>query len=364
MAPGPSPGFDPSFGLVDATRRMIRLCGRLSDGHAHDTAIAQTPADTIWRDGKITLSRYRPLVDTPRLGPVLAFQGLIGRQTMLDLEPGRSLVRRLLAAGVDLYALDWGSPTRADRCRDMADCAVDTLADALDAMLYASGAARGVLFGVCQGGTFAACHAALEPERVKGLALAVAPIDFHADRASATPGQLNHWLRRIPDGLIERLIAQDGNVSGTLTAHALNALAPGRWATRYTADLAEIAEDPAALQTFLRMERWLADRPDQPGALARTWLVELYRENRLVEGRFLLDGRRVDLGAIACPVLNVYARDDHIVPPPCSTALSQHLRNVAYRAVEVPTGHIGVFVSKRAQPIVAPAMVAWLQHVG
>jgi polyhydroxyalkanoate synthase len=79
-----------------------------------------------------------------------------------------------------------------------------------------------------------------------------------------------------------------------------------------------------------------------------------------VEGRFEVGGRRIDLGRIACPVLNIHAAEDHIIPPPCSTALGKHLRNVAYREVEVPTGHIGVFVSRAAQQVVPPAVVEWL----
>jgi polyhydroxyalkanoate synthase len=112
------------------------------------------------------------------------------------------------------------------------------------------------------------------------------------------------------------------------------------------------------------MEKWLADRPDHPGAAAKEWLIGLYAENRLVRGTFELDGRPVRLGAITCPVLNIYGAQDHIIPPPCSRALGRHLRNVAYREVEVPTGHIGVFVSRRAQAIVPPAMVEWLGGLG
>ncbi|MEM6972635.1 MAG: alpha/beta fold hydrolase [Pseudomonadota bacterium] len=357
--------------LIEATRRMVRATGgfaRLPPGR-RAPPIAESPADRIWSSGKITLSRYRPIAGVDetdpgvrRLGPVVIVHGLIGRQTMLDLEPQRSLVRRLLKAGSDVWVVDWGSPTRADRWRDTTDYAAHALDDVLRTVA-AHVARRPVLFGVCQGGVFAACHAALNPDRLAGLALAVAPIDFHADQEAPEAGRglLNHWLRSLPDDLLERLIEDRGLVSGDLTAAVFNGLAPARWMARYTADLAEIADDPAALDTFLRMERWLSDRPDQPGALAREWLIGLYRENRLVKGLFEVDGERVDLGRIACPVLNIHARDDHIVPPPCTTALKRNLRNVAYTEVEVPTGHIGAFVSKRAQGIVAPAMVDWME---
>ncbi|MEM9782848.1 MAG: alpha/beta fold hydrolase [Pseudomonadota bacterium] len=357
--------------LLEATRRMVRAAGGLSRLPPGRQAppIAESPADQVWRAGKATLSRYRPTggldqgdAGMRRLGPVVIVHGLIGRQTMLDLEPKRSLVRRLLLAGTDVWVIDWGCPTRADRWCDTTDYAAHAIGDALEA-IAAYTPRRPVLFGVCQGGVFAACHAALNPDRLSGLALAVTPIDFHADIEAPAigRGQLNHWLRALPEGLLDALIADRGNIPGELTAAVFHGLAPGRWMARYTADLAEIADDPEALDTFLRMERWLADRPDQPGALAREWMIGLYRENRLVRGLFEVDGARVDLGRIACPVINIYARDDHIVPPPCSTALKRNLRNVAYTELEVPTGHVGAFVSKRAQGIVAPAMVDWLE---
>jgi len=39
----------------------------------------------------------------------------VGRYTMADLQEDRSLVRNLLNLGVDLYVVDWGNPSRADR---------------------------------------------------------------------------------------------------------------------------------------------------------------------------------------------------------------------------------------------------------
>ncbi|MEL6197317.1 MAG: alpha/beta fold hydrolase [Pseudomonadota bacterium] len=354
---------DPSFGLIEATRRMVRLSGHLAARRRREIRIAETPKEVIWRDGKISLARYTPLVE-PVLGPLVIVHGLVGRQSMTDLEPRRSLVRRLLEQGVDLYAVDWGSPTRADRYRDMADYADFSLQDVLDAVEAQSGAGGAALLGLCQGGVFAACHAALHPARLKGVALAVTPIDFHADQAAPSPakGHLNLWIRSLPDELIDAFIEDSGNVPGRVTSLVFNGLAPARWVAKYTADLAEIASDPDALDTFLRMEKWLADRPDQPGALAREWLIGLYRENRLVEGRLSLAGRRVDLGAITCPVLNIYAEHDHIVPPVCTRALKHHLRNAAYRELAVPAGHIGVFVSRKAQGIVPPGIVDWLRQ--
>ena len=348
-------------------RRVTALASRLAATRGGATVeIATTPKDEVWRDGRISLHRYRPLAADVRLGPMLILHGLIGRQSMTDLEPDRSLVRRLLEAGVDLFVLDWGSATRADRCADFTDFAEYHLGDAIAALRRASGAGRVVLFGICQGGVFAAIHAARHPEAVKGRALAVTPIDFHADLADPHPGRglLNRWVRSLPAELMSDLVDDRGNLSGQLTGALFQQLAPARTLAKYTSGLLAMAEDAEELDTFLRMEKWLADRPDHPGAAAKQWLIGLYLENQLVKGNFMVAEQPVDLAAIACPVLNIYGRADHIIPPPCSRALGRILEGRDYRELAVPTGHVGVFVSTRARDMVAPAVVRWLEGIG
>ena len=48
------------------------------------------------------------------------------------------------------------------------------------------------LLGICQGGTFSLCYAALHPERVANLVTMVTPVDFH------TPDNLlTRWIRHV-----------------------------------------------------------------------------------------------------------------------------------------------------------------------
>ncbi len=52
-----------------------------------------------------------------------------------------------------------------------------------------------------------------------------------------------------------------------------------------------------------------------PGEFFRQWVTDFYQENRLARGTLRLDGKRVDVGGITCPLLVVGARDDNIAPP-------------------------------------------------
>ncbi len=346
---------------ADLLRRGARLGAAMARAREDGVRIATTPKREIWRDGKISLHRYAARVP-PALGPIVIVHGLFGRQTIADLEPERSLVRRLLAAGVDLWVLDWGSPTRADRWLETEDYAVHWLGAAIEAIRAETGAAGAAIFGICQGGVFALAHAALFPERVSGLALAVTPVDFHADAADPDPtrGVINVWMRALDEATLEAVIAEHGCIPGALSGAMFQSLLPTRGLGRFGPDLLGIADDPDALETYLRMEAWLADRPDLPGGVARAWVRDLYGRNALVEGSFRLGGRAVRLEDIRCPILNIVAAQDHIVPPPCSTALAGRTASRDYRLLDVPTGHIGVFVSEKAREIVAPAIVDWL----
>jgi polyhydroxyalkanoate synthase subunit PhaC len=50
-----------------------------------------------------------------KAAPLLVVYALINRKTMLDLQPGRSVVETFLNNGLDLYMIEWGYPTRKDR---------------------------------------------------------------------------------------------------------------------------------------------------------------------------------------------------------------------------------------------------------
>ena len=88
---------------------------RLSAITDEQVQIATTPKDEVFRRDKVTLYRYRPLAKRKVATPVLIVYSLIGRYTMTDLQEDRSLIRNLLKQGLDVWVIDWGNASRADR---------------------------------------------------------------------------------------------------------------------------------------------------------------------------------------------------------------------------------------------------------
>ena len=329
-----------------------------------EVRVGTTPKREVFAIDKVRLFRYEPLTDKrASAAPVLVAYGMVGRYTMADLQPDRSLIRNLLLQGLEVYVVDWGNPTRADRWLSFEDYVEDYLGGCVQHILRAHGLQNVNLLGICEGGTLAMCYAALHPQQVRSLIVTITPVDFHADQTEDRPdrGFINLWTRSMTEHDIERVIDSYGYVPGKFMGLVFSMITPAKTLTKYNVDLLDVFEDEAKLRNFLRMEQWLADRPHHPGEAGREFFVSLYRRNDLAEGRFTIGGRAVKLSALTMPVLNIYALEDHIIPPPCSRALGALVGTKDYSELALPGGHVGVFVSGKSQGIVGAHVVKWLE---
>lgn len=349
--------------MMEAGVRAVKSSDMLGQINDEDVQIAQTPSKVVFQVDKVTLSRYEPLAKkTLNAPPVLISYGMFGRQTMIDLQEDRSLVRNLLEAGLDVYVLDWGNPTRADQFINLDDMIDGQLRECVEYLVDASGGPI-TMFGICEGGTFAASLAALEPQLFAGLSLTITPIDFVGDPDNFWRGEgfLNRWVGNMSSEDIDAMVDTYGNLPGEMSGAMFSSLTTMNSMTKYSMGLQRLQGDRDATLNFLRMEKWIADRPDHPGAAAKDWFNKMYRENQLVKGEFEVMGRKVDLSKIECPVLNIYALQDHIVPVSCSKPLGNFLPKEKYREIGFPGGHVGVFVSRKAQGVVAGGFVDWVK---
>lgn len=349
--------------LSAANEKVSRGLKKLAELDEEQLAIATVPREEVWAEDMVRLYHCRPAVARPHPVPILIAYALVGRFQMIDLEAERSLVRKLLANGFDVYFIDWGLPGRAQRWLSIDDYVSGYLDRCVDAVRDHAGVERVNLMGICQGGVFSTCYAALFPHKVRNLALTVTPLDFHGDRKAPQPGAgyMNGWARAMTAQDVDDFVDVHGSAPGALVGFAFLMMNPVSNLTKYTTDLIDVLDDDAKLLGFLRMERWIADRPDHPGEVLRQWLKDLYQDNKLIRNELKLGGRTVDLRRITMPVLNIYATGDTIVPVSCSRDVGAHFGTRDYTEVPVPGGHIGTFVGGKAQKILAPTLAEWFR---
>jgi polyhydroxyalkanoate synthase len=53
------------------------------------------------------------------------------------------------------------------------------------------------------------------------------------------------------------------------------------------------------------MEKWIFDSPDQAGEAYRQFMKDFYQGNKLIQGQVEIGHKRVDLGNIRIPILNM-----------------------------------------------------------
>jgi len=325
------------------------VLGRLAA--AKDCAPGCSLKTLEWQSGKLRLYRYVPLAPPCGAAPLLIVYALVNRPYMMDLQEDRSLIRALLNAGLDVYLIDWGYPDGADRFTTLSDYIDRLLAGCVDHVVAAHRLHALNLLGVCQGGVLSLCFAALHPGKIRNLITMVTPVDFH------TPSDLlSKWASKID---VAAWVGE-GNVAGDALNQLFLALSPFRLGQKKYMDLLLGNPDPVQVENFMRVERWIFDSPDQAGTAFQQFVKWFYQENRLARNQLEIDGRKVDLRRLTLPLLNLIGRKDHLVPRDASMALQQLVGSKDYTALEFDLGHIGMYISARAQREVPAAIADWL----
>lgn len=342
-----------------AMRELLDFSQKFAQGvpalqAASGVEVGCSEKEAVFRDDKITLYRYKPIAKPAGVTPLLISYALVNRPYMMDLQQDRSLIRRLLEQGLDIYLIDWGYPDGADRFLDLDDYINGFLHRCLQHVLDEHRLKATNVLGVCQGGTFSLCYAALHPERIKNLVTMVTPVDFK------TPENLlSKWAQDLD---VDAMVDSGGNVSGEMLNVAYVSLMPFRLMQQKYVSLVDILKDPKQVENFMRMEKWIFDSPDQAGDAFRQFTKWFFQENRLIKGTVELGGRRVDLKQITQPVLNVFGKQDHLVPPSASIPLERYIGSKDYTAFEMDVGHIGMYVSGKSQKQLPETIATWLKQ--
>lgn len=315
--------------------------------------IATSPKTAVYHEDKLTLYRYDRETEPTFKTPVLIVYALVNTYKMLDLQPDRSYIKNLLDAGMDVYLIDWGFPSGTDRYLTMDDYVNGYINNCVDLIRKKHRVESINIMSICQGGTLSVIYASLYPGKVKNLVTHVTPIDF-----STNDGLLFRWSKDMDFDLLV-----DGNrglVPGSFLNEGFDMLKPMMKVQKQQA-LTNSLDDKDKLLNFLRMEKWIAESPDQAGECFRQFMKDLYQQNKLVKGELEIGGKKVNLKNLTSPLLNIFATEDHLVPPAATKPLNDLVGSKDKELYSFKGGHIGVFVGSKSQKELAPAVEAWLK---
>lgn len=325
-----------------------------------DVDVGQTPSEVVYTENKLELLHYLPeeagiaVDEADRCDvPILVVYALVNRPYILDLQPERSVVRRLLEAGHDVYLIDWNEPSNLDQFLTLGDYVNRYIDNCVDVVRERSGADSVNVLGYCMGGTMSAMYAALHPEKVRTLGLMAAGLCF-----DDTGGVLETWGgEAFYDP--ESVTSATGNMPAEMLEVGFALMDPiDNYVSKYVR-LYDNLEDEDFVENFARMERWLDEGIDVAGETYNQFLTDIYQENKLYRNELELDGRHVDIDNITMPVLQVVGEYDHLIPAATSKPFNDVVASDDVTTIEYPTGHVGLSVSGSSHEDVWPQVADW-----
>lgn len=324
---------------------------------AQDEPTPVTPYEVVYEGGKVRLRYYRA-VGQPQATPLLIVFPLIKRPYVLDLMPGRSVLQYLTRQGFDVYLTDWVPPTRADSWHGFDGYVNGDLANAVRAIQIREQVEQVSLLGYCFGGLLATMYTALHPQAVKNLLTMTLPLDMSAQELPFFQ-LLNQVLR--PE-TIDMLLAIHGNCPAWLINTVFSSMGPARNLLDKHLDLYRNLDREGYAEMFDLFEKWMNADVPMAGQVCREVTKGLFQENLLVQNRFPVGSRTVDLKDITCSVLNIIGEQDDVVHPQSSLPFVDSVGSVDAQNLLVPTGHMGVVVSGVAYKRLWPQVSAWLRE--
>ncbi|MCZ7393480.1 MAG: alpha/beta fold hydrolase [Candidatus Methanoperedens sp.] len=316
------------------------------------TAVGKTPCEIVDEDSRFNfkLLRYGKEKDSKRT--LLLVPHIINRPYILDLNDDISVIRKFCEHGFSVYMLDWGYPTMKQRKISFSDY-VDYLDRAVDFICQERGVKRISVLGYCTGGIISLMYASLHPEKMEKLILLATPVDFS-----------NWYDPRILWGKVfdvRSTVSLFGNVPGELI------LLFGRNLFMYYFPFfsmsAEFNKEFLTYESWrdaLRINRWFIDTPMIPGSTYIQFIEDCYQRNLLINNKMRIDSQIVDLRKIHCPLLNILAKYDHIVPLAAGKALKDVYPEKSYEEIVFPSSHIGLSVSREAHLNLWPKVCEWV----
>jgi polyhydroxyalkanoate synthase len=323
---------------------------------ARDVKVGTTPSEIVYEEDSLRLLRYRRETPAVYAEPILICYALVNRPYIVDLQADRSVVKQFLARGFDVYLIDWGVPSAADRSMTLQEYVDGLMKNCAQVVLKRHTTPSLHLVGYCMGGTMSTIFTARNPDLVKSLTIMAAPIDFGAGKDESL---VTFWAN--PDYFdVDALVDAFGNVPATFLQASFQMMKPVQnYYSKYVTFFDKM-DDDKFIENYFAMEKWTNDNIPVSGETFREFVKKLYQRNELIKGEFKLGDELVELKKITCPLQILMASADHLVPPSQSEPLKDKVGSKDIKCRTLDAGHIGLSVSSKAHKTFWPEVTQWL----
>ncbi|TNF86864.1 MAG: hypothetical protein EP301_07895, partial [Gammaproteobacteria bacterium] len=269
--------------------------------------VAASEGAVVFRNELFELIQYKPLTETVSKVPLLYVFSQVNRFYLGDLTPDRSLFKRLLEAGVPVFAISWRNPTR-----EHSDWNIDTYADGvIDAIRVIQQINRRKkvhLMGLCAGGLVAAAAAGVMKARgdqwVETLSLFVNVLDSRPGESEFGLFTTERSVEAQKAAVRARGIFTERNVFEMFAMLRIEENVMSFFRSNYL-----LGEEPLKHPLLF----WSMDYTRVPAEMQCDF-IDLGQKNKLAKKEQRVLGKRVDLSQIDYPVYVMAGTTDHITP--------------------------------------------------
>ncbi|MGB3625904.1 MAG: class I poly(R)-hydroxyalkanoic acid synthase [Henriciella sp.] len=302
-------------GLRNARKDIERGRGRLSISQTDETPfevgvnVATAPGKVVYRNKLIELLQFEPTTKKVHQRPLLIFPPWINKYYIMDLREENSLIRWLVGQGLTVFVVSWRSADEVTRDYTWDDYIEQGVMAATHEVLAKTGSDDLNAVGYCIGGSLLtgalAYMAKKDDKRIQSATFFASQSDF------TDAGDLMVFTDEASRASIDQVItSNDGIMPGEMMGETFNWLRPVDLVWRYVVDNYMLGKKPRPFDLLY----WNADQTNIPGETHRTYLNDLYGDNKLSKGQFEVLGEQISMGDIKIPVTVQASREDHICP--------------------------------------------------
>jgi polyhydroxyalkanoate synthase len=335
--------------LISGMQNLIQDMQRGQITHTDPTAfklgenIAATKGKVVHQTPLYQLIQYDPTTEDVLETPLVIFPPWINRFYILDLTAEKSFIKYCVDQGITVFVVSWKSADST--MKDIVwDDYIAAQIDAIDTVCSGLDVPDVHAIGYCVAGTTLAATLSIlaatdAADKVRSATFFTAQVDF------STGGELLHFIDDQQIAMMEALSAPQGYMDGRFLALTFNMLR-GKdliWSTVVKNYL--LGEDYPAFDLL----HWNGDVTNLPAKWHRNYVIDLYRDNRLVKPDDLSAlGTPIDLRRVKTATYIQAGREDHIAPAESVWKLQDHFTG-PMKFVLAGSGHIAGVVNPPAQ---------------